>query len=257
MLLNRKWLVCSVYMEKKLVIQLECTVGVTEYLFTHMVSKFSCTTSLFSSSTTRLPLAHSFVCNHLVLHACNNVYHISFSLSLYVANTTYNIFVAMSNRSYSKRTAQPALSRVPFLLRWGIHTVCTCMPHLSIPEIRTPLIKTPLSRVSCLVPISSVLHQMRTYTARLSAFTPPSPSPARYVPTDWATKVELTLEEVNKLNKLNMELASELAAKNPVYTPFQHGNFTCIMIKEVYGYQMNGFVLVFSYENDWASILLV
>lgn len=45
--------------------------------------------------------------------------------------------------------------------------------------------------------------------------------------------MELTLEEVNKLNKLNMELASELAAKNPVYTPFQHGNFTCIMIKEV------------------------
>ena len=57
---------------------------------------------------------------------------------------------------------------------------------------------------------------------------------ARYVPTDWSSKVELTLEEVNKLNKLNMELASELSAKNPVYTPFQHGNFTCIMIKEVY-----------------------
>lgn len=55
----------------------------------------------------------------------------------------------------------------------------------------------------------------------------------QFVPTDWATKVELTLEEVNKLNKLNMELASELAAKNPVYTPFQHGNFTCIMIKEL------------------------
>ena len=55
----------------------------------------------------------------------------------------------------------------------------------------------------------------------------------RYVPTDWATKVELTLEEVNKLNKLNLELASDLATRDPVYTPFQHGNFTCIMIKEV------------------------
>lgn len=55
----------------------------------------------------------------------------------------------------------------------------------------------------------------------------------RYVPTDWATKIELTLEEVNKLNKLNLDLASELAATNSVYTPFQHGNFTCIMIKEV------------------------
>ena len=55
----------------------------------------------------------------------------------------------------------------------------------------------------------------------------------RYVPTDWASKVELTLEEVNRLNKLNLELASNLAARDPVYTPFQHGNFTCIMIKEV------------------------
>ena len=55
----------------------------------------------------------------------------------------------------------------------------------------------------------------------------------RYVPTDWASKVELTLEEVNRLNKLNLELASELAVADQVYTPFQHGNFTCIMIKEV------------------------
>ena len=55
----------------------------------------------------------------------------------------------------------------------------------------------------------------------------------RYVPTDWASKVELTLEEVNRLNKLNLELASELAVVDQVYTPFQHGNFTCIMIKEV------------------------
>ena len=67
---------------------------------------------------------------------------------------------------------------------------------------------------------------------------PPLPFPShllphRFVPTDWASKVELTLEEVNKLNKLNLELAKELATKNPAYTPFQHGNFTCIMIKEV------------------------
>ena len=62
----------------------------------------------------------------------------------------------------------------------------------------------------------------------------PPPHP-RFVPTDWASKAELTLEEVNKLNKLNLELASGLAARNPAYTPFQHGNFTCIMIKEVSG----------------------
>ena len=59
------------------------------------------------------------------------------------------------------------------------------------------------------------------------------PSPSRYVPTDWSGKTELTLEEVNRLNKLNLELAGVLAQRNPIYTPFQHGNFTCIMIKEV------------------------
>lgn len=58
----------------------------------------------------------------------------------------------------------------------------------------------------------------------------------RYVPTDWAGKTELTLEEVNRLNKLNLELASDLSHKNSAYTPFQHGNFTCIMIKEVCNY---------------------
>ncbi|CAI8044553.1 Pyridoxal-dependent decarboxylase domain-containing protein 1 [Geodia barretti] len=65
----------------------------------------------------------------------------------------------------------------------------------------------------------------------------------QYVPTDWATKVELTLEEVNKLNKLNLELASDLATRDPVYTPFQHGNFTCIMIKELPpGTNISGFL---------------
>ena len=55
----------------------------------------------------------------------------------------------------------------------------------------------------------------------------------RYVPTDWATKTELTLEEVSELNTMNIELAGILGKKNPAFTPFQHGNFSCIMIKEV------------------------
>ena len=53
---------------------------------------------------------------------------------------------------------------------------------------------------------------------------------------DWSGKTELTLEEVNRLNKLNLELAAILARKNPAYSPFQHGNFTCIMIGEVHIY---------------------
>ena len=60
------------------------------------------------------------------------------------------------------------------------------------------------------------------------------PAPHRFVPMDWSGKTELTLEEVNRLNKLNLELAGILALRNPIYTPFQHGNFTCIMIKEVW-----------------------
>ena len=59
------------------------------------------------------------------------------------------------------------------------------------------------------------------------------PSPYRYVPKDWADKAELTLEEVSQLNSLNIELTSILSGFSPVFQPFQHGNFTCIMIKEV------------------------
>ena len=55
----------------------------------------------------------------------------------------------------------------------------------------------------------------------------------RYVPTDWANKTDLTLEEVSELNQLNIELSNILAQKNPAFSPFQHGNFSCIMIKEV------------------------
>ena len=55
----------------------------------------------------------------------------------------------------------------------------------------------------------------------------------RYVPTDWAAKTELTLTEVSELNTMNIELAGLLGKKNPAFTPFQHGNFSCIMIKEV------------------------
>ena len=57
--------------------------------------------------------------------------------------------------------------------------------------------------------------------------------PSRYVPTDWASKTELSLEEVSELNTMNIELASILSKKNAAFTPFQHGNFSCIMIKEV------------------------
>ena len=57
--------------------------------------------------------------------------------------------------------------------------------------------------------------------------------PSRYVPTDWADKTELSLEEVSELNQLNIELSSTLAEKNPSFSSFQHGNFSCIMIKEV------------------------
>ena len=70
--------------------------------------------------------------------------------------------------------------------------------------------------------------------------TPPPPPPfnahhaphSRYVPTDWANKTDLTLEEVSELNQLNIELSNVLAQKNPAFSPFQHGNFSCIMIKE-------------------------
>ena len=55
----------------------------------------------------------------------------------------------------------------------------------------------------------------------------------RYVPTDWALKTELTLDEVSELNSMNIELAGLLGKKNPAFIPFQHGNFSCIMIKEV------------------------
>lgn len=57
----------------------------------------------------------------------------------------------------------------------------------------------------------------------------------RYVPTDWANKTDLTLEEVSELNQLNIDLSNTLAQKNPSFGPFQHGNFSCIMIKEVRG----------------------
>lgn len=55
----------------------------------------------------------------------------------------------------------------------------------------------------------------------------------QYVPTDWALKTELTLDEVSELNTMNIELADLLGKKNPAFTPFQHGNFSCIMIKEL------------------------
>ncbi len=55
----------------------------------------------------------------------------------------------------------------------------------------------------------------------------------RFVPTDWTNKQELVLDEVNELNKLNLEFCHCLTDTATVFSPFQHGNFTCILVKEV------------------------
>ena len=56
---------------------------------------------------------------------------------------------------------------------------------------------------------------------------------SRYVPTEWLEKKELTLTEVDNLNKLNLELARTLSRNSNVFVPFQHGNFSCILVKDV------------------------
>ena len=55
----------------------------------------------------------------------------------------------------------------------------------------------------------------------------------RYVPLDWASKKELTVEEVKKLNQHNTELVKGLLQYTDLYTSYQHGNFTCIALKSV------------------------
>ena len=56
---------------------------------------------------------------------------------------------------------------------------------------------------------------------------------SRYVPTEWLEKKELTLSEVDNLNKLNLELSRCLTKISNVFAPFQHGNFSCVLVKDV------------------------
>ena len=56
----------------------------------------------------------------------------------------------------------------------------------------------------------------------------------RYVPKDWASKKELTVEEVRKLNQHNGELVKGLFQHTNLYTNYQHGNFTCIALKSIH-----------------------
>ena len=100
---------------------------------------------------------------------------------------------------------------------------CASSPFLTLPPSFTPFLPPSLPPLS-------------------PTFLPPSLHPflplsllliTRYVPTDWVDKQELTVEEVNDLNRRNMELCHHLGQCSSVFAPFQHGNFTCIFIKEV------------------------
>ena len=53
------------------------------------------------------------------------------------------------------------------------------------------------------------------------------------MPSEWLGKRELTLAEVDQLNKLNLELSRSLSRVSDVFGPFQHGNFSCILVKDV------------------------
>ncbi|XP_019855616.1 PREDICTED: pyridoxal-dependent decarboxylase domain-containing protein 1-like [Amphimedon queenslandica] len=57
----------------------------------------------------------------------------------------------------------------------------------------------------------------------------------QYVKSDFIEKQELTFEEVNMLNKLNIELCQHLNNESgvSVFQPFQHGNFTCVLLREL------------------------
>ena len=55
----------------------------------------------------------------------------------------------------------------------------------------------------------------------------------RYLPLDWASKKELTVDEVRKLNQHNVDLVKGLHQHTNLYTSYQHGNFTCIALKSV------------------------
>ena len=53
------------------------------------------------------------------------------------------------------------------------------------------------------------------------------------MPKTLENKTEITVDEVQKLNLLNKELGDKLAAKSEAFSVYQHGNFTCIALKNV------------------------
>ena len=55
----------------------------------------------------------------------------------------------------------------------------------------------------------------------------------RYIPLDWVSKKELTVDEVRKLNQYNTDVVKALLQHTTMYTVYQHGNFTCIALKYV------------------------
>ena len=133
---------------------------------------------------------------------------------------------------------------------------CSFFPlFLSVPfpsslcPLLHPILSVPLPSLSVSSTSSAPPPSLPLYVFHLILSSPPPPS--RYVPTDWANKTELTLEEVNQLNKLNLELAASLTQRNPIYTPFQHGNFTCIMIREVWTNLFSVPFQVFKQTWEW------
>ena len=104
--------------------------------------------------------------------------------------------------------------------------VCTCVVHCVNNLGSGFCISCNIGQVHC------TCTTLRTMTLS-SSLLPPSLPPSRFVPSDWVNKQELVLDEVNDLNKLNMEFCQHMTALLPIFTPFQHGNFTCILIKEV------------------------
>ena len=85
----------------------------------------------------------------------------------------------------------------------------------------------------------------------------------RYVKGEFAEKQELTFEEVNMLNKLNIELCHFLNTQTgvSVFQPFQHGNFTCVLLREVRRLKRDGehfrnpFYLQLPKEMDMFNLL--
>ena len=56
----------------------------------------------------------------------------------------------------------------------------------------------------------------------------------RYIPEAFSGKMELTLDEVNTVNRLNYDLSRNLGYRNQeAFVFYQHGNFSCVQIKTV------------------------